>query len=133
MPNATLMVIENAERLGLAQLHQLRGRVGRGSDASFCVLMYKTPLSQNGKARLEILRATNDGFKIAEKDLELRGFGQIYGVKQTGAWQLKIADLIRDKDILEQVNNAMNDIKDINIINKLIDRWVLFSDEYSKI
>tara|TARA_R110002072_G_scaffold127881_5_gene265370 strand:- start:19723 stop:20844 length:1122 start_codon:yes stop_codon:yes gene_type:complete len=133
VPNATLMVIENAERLGLAQLHQLRGRVGRGSDASFCVLMYKTPLSQNGKARLEILRATNDGFKIAEKDLELRGFGQIYGVKQTGAWQLKIADLIRDKDILEQVNNAMNDIKDINIINKLIDRWVLFSDEYSKI
>ena len=86
VPNANLMVIENAERLGLAQLHQLRGRVGRGQRASFCLLMYDPPLSENGQARLETLRQSNDGFVIAEKDLELRGPGDVLGTRQTGIY-----------------------------------------------
>jgi ATP-dependent DNA helicase RecG len=100
VPNASLMIIENAERLGLSQLHQLRGRVGRGSAQSHCILLYQSPLSQQGAERLKIMRATNDGFIIAEKDMELRGAGEILGTRQTGYRQFKIANLSRDRDLL---------------------------------
>ena len=103
VPNSSLMVIENPERLGLAQLHQLRGRVGRGSVASHCVLMYKSPLSKTATKRLGVLRDSNDGFVIAQKDLEIRGPGELLGTKQTGLADLKIADLVRDKDIIPEV------------------------------
>jgi ATP-dependent DNA helicase RecG len=100
---ATLMVIESSERLGLAQLHQLRGRVGRGSDASSCVLLYKPPLSELARQRLSVMRETTDGFKVAQRDMELRGPGEVLGTRQTGLMQLKIADLVRDADLLPQV------------------------------
>jgi ATP-dependent DNA helicase RecG len=103
VPNASLMIIENPERLGLSQLHQLRGRVGRGATASFCVLLYHPPLSAHSKERLAVMRETNDGFRIAEKDLELRGPGEVLGTRQTGLAQMKIADLERDADLLERV------------------------------
>jgi len=103
VPNASLMVIENSERLGLAQLHQLRGRVGRGADASICILMHQTPLSANATERLDILRQTNDGFKIANKDLKLRGPGEILGTQQTGIANMKIANIVRDGYLLKQV------------------------------
>lgn len=102
--NASLMVIENSERLGLAQLHQLRGRVGRGTDTSVCILMYQTPLSHSAFARLDTLRQTNDGFKIAQKDLELRGPGEILGTQQTGIANMKIANIVRDKYLLKQAH-----------------------------
>lgn len=102
--NASIMVIENAERLGLSQLHQLRGRVGRGAQASFCVLLYKHPLSQNGQERLSILRESNDGFVIAEKDLELRGPGELLGTKQTGDMNFRVAKLERDDHLLTQAH-----------------------------
>lgn len=104
VPNASIMVIENAERLGLSQLHQLRGRVGRGAQASFCVLLYKHPLSQNGQERLSILRESNDGFVIAEKDLELRGPGELLGTKQTGDMNFRVAKLERDDHLLTQAH-----------------------------
>lgn len=104
VPNASIMVIENAERLGLSQLHQLRGRVGRGAQASFCVLLYKHPLSQNGQERLSILRESNDGFVIAEKDLELRGPGELLGTKQTGDMNFRMAKLERDDHLLTQAH-----------------------------
>jgi ATP-dependent DNA helicase RecG len=103
VPNAGLMVIENPERLGLAQLHQLRGRVGRGPGDSHCVLMYQPPLTAGAKERLGILRETSDGFVIAEKDLELRGPGELLGVRQTGQVQFRVADLARDGEMLDQV------------------------------
>lgn len=106
VPNASLMVIENPERLGLAQLHQLRGRVGRGQAASHCVLLYHAPLGQQGKARLGTMRDTTDGFKIAEKDLELRGPGELMGSRQTGLLEFKVADLQRDKALLNDVQRA---------------------------
>lgn len=106
VPNASLMVIENPERLGLAQLHQLRGRVGRGQRESHCVLLYGTLLSRQSKERIRILRETNDGFVIAEKDLELRGPGEVLGTRQTGDLQLRIADLQRDADMLPVVKAA---------------------------
>ena len=100
-PNATIMVIEHAERFGLAQLHQLRGRVGRGDKQSTCLLLYKGPLSVNGKSRLEIMRQTEDGFLIAEKDWELRGSGDLLGARQSGLPEYKLADLDRHKSLLE--------------------------------
>jgi ATP-dependent DNA helicase RecG len=100
VPNASLMVIENAERLGLAQLHQLRGRVGRGSVQSHCVLMYHPPLSDNGQARLKCLRESSDGFVIAQRDLELRGPGELLGTRQTGLPQFRVADLVEDQDLV---------------------------------
>jgi ATP-dependent DNA helicase RecG len=103
VPNASLIIIENPERLGLAQLHQLRGRVGRGEEASFCVLMYHPPLSQNGKARLQALRDSQDGFVIAEKDLEIRGPGEVLGTRQTGMMQFRLADFERDKGWIEPI------------------------------
>ena len=104
VPNASLMIIENPERLGLSQLHQLRGRVGRGSTESFCVLLYHGPLSAHSRERLGVMRETTDGFRIAEKDLELRGPGEVLGTRQTGLAQMKIADLERDADLLELVS-----------------------------
>ena len=106
VPNASLMVIENAERMGLAQLHQLRGRVGRGLHASNCVLLYRAPLSPMARARLATVRDSNDGFKIAQRDLELRGPGELLGRRQTGLAQLRIADLSRDADLLAEVRAA---------------------------
>jgi ATP-dependent DNA helicase RecG len=106
VPNATLMVIENAERMGLAQLHQLRGRVGRGAEASTCVLLFRSPLSQLARERLAVIRETNDGFEIARRDLELRGPGELLGTRQTGLAQLRVADLMRDADLLPRVQQA---------------------------
>lgn len=125
VPNASLMIIENAERLGLAQLHQLRGRVGRGSTASACVLMYQGKLSANGHARLAAMRETSDGFEIARRDLELRGPGELLGTRQTGLLQLRIADLSRDADLLELVPAlaAEMEIQAPALIPLLIRRW----------
>jgi ATP-dependent DNA helicase RecG len=126
VPNASLMVIENAERLGLAQLHQLRGRVGRGSAASGCVLLYQTPLSQMARARLEVMRETGDGFRIAEKDLELRGPGEMLGTRQTGQLTFRVADLARDAHLLsdvQQVGDAL--LRDhAELAERLIARWI---------
>ncbi len=100
VPEATIMVIEHAERFGLAQLHQLRGRVGRGDKASYCFLLYASPLSENAKERLKIMRETEDGFVIAEKDLSLRGGGEILGTKQSGLPEFRLADLAVHSDLL---------------------------------
>jgi ATP-dependent DNA helicase RecG len=100
------MVIENADRLGLAQLHQLRGRVGRGSLQSGCVLLYHPPLGQRGRERLTVLRDSNDGFEIARRDLELRGPGEVLGTRQTGEMQFRVADLVRDQDLIPLVNRV---------------------------
>jgi ATP-dependent DNA helicase RecG len=101
VPNASVMVIESAERFGLSQLHQLRGRVGRGAEQSYCILMTSHQLSQESKTRLETMCRTNDGFEIAEVDLKLRGPGDIMGTQQSGILNLQIADLVKDKDILQ--------------------------------
>jgi len=125
VPNASLMIIENAERLGLAQLHQLRGRVGRGSNHSDCVLMYQYPLSDLSIQRLDTMRSTNDGFKIAEKDLQLRGPGELMGTRQAGLPQMHIADLVRDAHMLPAAREAAREIAD-NLpdqAEKLIARW----------
>lgn len=110
VPNASLMIIENAERLGLSQLHQLRGRVGRGNTESHCILLYQTPLSHHSAERLRIMRATTDGFVISEKDLELRGAGEVLGTRQTGYRQYKIADLARDGGLLQTIGPIANDL-----------------------
>lgn len=125
VPNAGLMIIENPERLGLSQLHQLRGRVGRGSLESYCLLLYQSPLSETGKQRLGILRESNDGFLIAEKDLELRGPGEIIGNRQTGQIQFKIADLSRDRELLDRVQTAAQLIcrQHPETIKPLVQRW----------
>lgn len=125
VPNAGLMVIENAERLGLSQLHQLRGRVGRGNIESFCLLLYQPPLSFDAKQRLAILRESNDGFLIAEKDLELRGPGEVIGNRQTGQIAFKIADLARDRALLERVPHAAHYLLQHHpeVIQPLIERW----------
>ena len=135
VPNASLMVIENAERLGLSQLHQLRGRVGRGDQESYCLLMYQSPLSYIGKQRLGILRESNDGFVIAEKDLQLRGPGDVMGTRQTGMMQLKIANLNRDIDLLEQVQQAADIIctQHCDVVQPIIDRWLGQSTLYSEV
>jgi ATP-dependent DNA helicase RecG len=126
VPNASLMVIENAERLGLAQLHQLRGRVGRGSAKSSCVLLYQRPLSASARQRLDVLRESSDGFRIAEKDLELRGPGEVLGTRQTGQLAMRIADLARDAQLLPAVQRAgavlLRDHPDL--VEKLIARWI---------
>jgi ATP-dependent DNA helicase RecG len=126
VPNASLMVIENSERLGLAQLHQLRGRVGRGSVASTCVLLYQTPLSRLARERLQVMRETNDGFRIAEKDLELRGPGEVLGTRQTGQLQFRIADLARDAHLMPDVQRVAEAMmRDYPArCEQLIARWV---------
>jgi len=135
VPNAGLMIIENPERLGLSQLHQLRGRVGRGSDDSFCLLMYQSPLSKTVGERLNILRETSDGFVIAEKDLELRGPGEMMGTRQTGQMQFKIANLERDTDLLDQVSEAVHIIQQNypENIPLLIERWLGTTTKYAEV
>ena len=135
VPNASLMIIENPERLGLAQLHQLRGRVGRGSTESHCLLMYHPPLTQNAKARLGVMRATSDGFKIAQKDLELRGPGEVLGTRQTGEMQLRIADVVRDQGLLDEVQQAADRIVvDYPAsVTPLIERWLGRRVDYGKV
>ncbi|MCR6495407.1 ATP-dependent DNA helicase RecG [Thermomonas sp. S9] len=126
VPNASLMVIENAERLGLAQLHQLRGRVGRGCAASTCVLLYQGPLSALARQRLDTLRQTSDGFVIAEKDLELRGPGELLGTRQTGLASFRMADLVRDADLLPQVHALADRLlgEAPDVAGRIIARWV---------
>jgi ATP-dependent DNA helicase RecG len=127
------MVIENPERLGLAQLHQLRGRVGRGQRESHCVLLYGTLLSRHSKERIRILRETNDGFVIAEKDLELRGPGEVLGTRQTGELQLRIADLQRDAELLPEVKSAAVRLLARHPANSgpLIRRWLGENDKFA--
>ena len=134
VPNASLMIIENSERLGLSQLHQLRGRVGRGSQSSHCVLLYSPPISGNGSARLKIMRETTDGFKIAEKDLELRGPGEVLGTRQTGDMQLHIADLQRDAHMLPHIKHLAQDLllNHPQNVDALITRWLGQSEQYAQ-
>nr|WP_174856655.1 ATP-dependent DNA helicase RecG [Xanthomonas vasicola] len=126
VPNASLMIIENAERLGLAQLHQLRGRVGRGAAASSCVLLYQAPLSMMARQRLETMRQTNDGFVIAEKDLELRGPGELLGTRQTGLASFRIADLARDAGLLPRVQVLAERLLEEapEIADRVVARWI---------
>ncbi len=133
VPNASLMVIENPERLGLAQLHQLRGRVGRGSVASHCVLLYKAPLSKTATKRLAVLRESNDGFVIAEKDLEIRGPGELLGTRQTGLAELRIADLIRDGYLIADIKQKAYLLSRQNpeCAQALIQRWLGNKERYS--
>ena len=133
--NATLMVIENAERMGLAQLHQLRGRVGRGSEASSCVLLYRAPLSPLARERLKVIRETCDGFEIARRDLELRGPGELLGTRQTGLAQLRVADLMRDADLLPRVLMSAERILERYPQNAgaLAARWVGGGEQYGRV
>ena len=135
VPNASLMIIENAERLGLAQLHQLRGRVGRGSISSSCVLMYHKPLSQQGKARLAALRETNDGFEIARRDLALRGPGEVLGTRQSGMLRLRIADLERDRELLPEVAQLATALlrRWPQQVAPLIQRWLGEGQRYGEV
>ncbi len=133
VPNASLMIIENSERLGLAQLHQLRGRVGRGATASHCVLMYKAPLGKISSKRLQVLRDSQDGFVIAEKDLEIRGPGEVLGTKQTGMAEFKIANLMRDRKMIPLVQNYAKQLTHQypDIAKLLIRRWLDEKTVYS--
>ena len=110
VPNATVMVIESAEKFGLSQLHQLRGRVGRGSDQSFCILLTGNKISNEARERLKILCATNDGFKVAEKDLEIRGPGEIEGTKQSGILNFKLASIVHDRTMLDVAKSITSQI-----------------------
>ncbi|UTW03269.1 ATP-dependent DNA helicase RecG [Amphritea atlantica] len=132
VPNASVMIIENPERLGLAQLHQLRGRVGRGSVESFCLLMYHAPLSQQSRERLAVMRETTDGFRIAEKDLELRGPGEVLGTRQTGMMSFKVADLQRDADLLTRVKQVASQVaSDPQLSDAIIQRWLGRDEQYA--
>lgn len=126
VPNASLMIIENAERLGLSQLHQLRGRVGRGSAQSSCILLYHGPLSKTARQRIGIMRETNDGFVIAERDLEIRGAGEVLGTRQTGVAEFRIAQLGRDDDLLDVVGDVADELAATHpgAVDKLIRRWI---------
>ena len=133
VPNASLMIIENPERLGLAQLHQLRGRVGRGAVASHCVLLYKSPLSKTAQKRLQVLRDSNDGFVIAQKDLEIRGPGELLGTRQTGNAEFKVADLLRDQAMIPDVQRLARHIHERypEQALALIERWMPETERYS--
>lgn len=135
VPDASLMVIENAERLGLSQLHQLRGRVGRGSEQSVCILLYKSPLGVVARRRLGVMRETTDGFAIAECDLDIRGPGEVLGTKQTGVMDLRVADLMRDKEMVEQAPAAAQIIfaQYPEIIQPLLRRWIKQRLEFAKV
>ncbi len=135
VPNASLMIIENPERLGLSQLHQLRGRVGRGDKASFCLLMYHSPLSRNAKQRLQVMRETNDGFIIAEKDLEIRGAGEVLGTRQTGEMLFRFADLLRDRKLLPLVQQNVASIAKNHpqLAIELRKRWVKMGEQLSHV
>ncbi|WP_312189317.1 ATP-dependent DNA helicase RecG [Leclercia sp.] len=133
VPNASLMIIENPERLGLAQLHQLRGRVGRGAVASHCVLLYKAPLSKTAQKRLQVLRDSNDGFVIAQQDLEIRGPGELLGTRQTGNAEFKVADLLRDQGMIPEVQRLARHIHERypDQAAALIERWMPETERYS--
>ena len=135
VPNASLMVIENAERLGLSQLHQLRGRVGRGSAAADCLLLYRMPLGETAKTRLQVMRETNDGFVIAERDLLLRGPGEVLGTKQTGASEFRIADISRDHELLPLVQRTADELLDNEpaLVDRIIERWLNTRVEYGNV
>jgi len=135
VPNASLMIIENAERLGLAQLHQLRGRVGRGAAQSSCVLMYQPPLSRLARERLDVLRRSNDGFLIAEKDLELRGPGEFLGTRQTGEAGFRIANPMRDTECLDLVDSLMPRVLQLDgrVADALIARWIGAAERYADV
>ena len=134
-PNANLIIIENANKFGLSQLHQLRGRVGRGSKESFCILMFKTNLSENAKKRIKILKDTNDGFLISEEDMKLRGFGDILGFKQSGVKNFKLADPIQNSDLfllaekeMRRIEKSNEDISKFKPLIKLYDRADIIND-----
>lgn len=133
VPNASLMIIENPERLGLAQLHQLRGRVGRGAIASHCVLLYKAPLSKTAQKRLQVLRDSNDGFVIAQCDLEIRGPGELLGTRQTGNAAFKVADLLRDQAMIPEVQRVARHIHQHypQQAQALIERWLPETERYT--
>ena len=135
VPNASLMIIENAERLGLAQLHQLRGRVGRGAVESNCVLLYHAPLSAAARARLEVLRDTSDGFEIARRDLELRGPGEMLGTRQAGELRLRIADLTRDASLIPRVQQAASLLLErySQCVTALVERWLGDNSRYGEV
>ena len=125
VPNASLMIIENPERLGLAQLHQLRGRIGRGAVASHCLMLYQAPLSRQGRERLEVMRQSTDGFYIAEQDLRLRGPGELLGTRQTGLTSFRVAQLPAHEQLLEQVVDVANLLlkRHPDRCATLVDRW----------
>lgn len=135
VPNASLMIIENPERLGLAQLHQLRGRVGRGAVASHCVLLYKAPLSKTAQKRLQVLRDSNDGFVIAQFDLEIRGPGELLGTRQTGNAEFKVADLLRDQAMVPEVQRVARHIHQHypEQASALIERWLPENTRYTNV
>ncbi|AWK15207.1 ATP-dependent DNA helicase RecG [Candidatus Fukatsuia symbiotica] len=135
VPNASLMIIDNPERLGLAQLHQLRGRVGRGSIASHCVLLYKTPLNKMAQRRLQVLRDSNDGFVIAQQDLEIRGPGELLGTRQTGSTEFKVADLLRDQALLPVVQDLARNLhlQYPEQSKALIERWLPERERYTNV
>jgi len=133
VPNASLMIIENPERLGLSQLHQLRGRVGRGSVESHCVLMYHPPLGQQARERLAVLRESSDGFVIARKDLELRGPGEVLGVRQTGEMQFRVADILRDQPLLDATRQVADRLllEYPESVQPLVNRWLGVNTRYA--
>jgi ATP-dependent DNA helicase RecG len=135
VPQASLMIVENAERMGLAQLHQLRGRVGRGTQDSTCLLLYRPPLSETATRRLAAMRASNDGFEIARTDLELRGPGEVLGIRQTGLLGLKVADLVRDQQLLPLVRELADRLLEGHpqAAAALIRRWVGESARYGQV
>ena len=136
VPNATLMIIDNPERLGLSQLHQLRGRVGRGNKQSFCILIYKQPISMQTQRRLQIMRSTTDGFEIAKQDMLIRGGGEFLGTKQTGIINYKLADLARDSNLVEYASKISSDliIEYPEFVDHIVNRWLGSNTEkYSKI
>jgi ATP-dependent DNA helicase RecG len=135
VPNASLMIIENAERMGLSQLHQLRGRVGRGMAQSHCVLLYKPPLGRIAKERLAVLRDTNDGFVVAQRDLELRGPGELLGTRQTGLPDYRVANLVRDAELMPQVQMCAEEIRKSSgkRATAIVRRWLGDAGRYGKV
>ena len=135
VPNATLMIIENAERMGLSQLHQLRGRVGRGSERSHCVLMYRPPLGDLARSRLAVLRDTNDGFVVAQRDLELRGPGELLGTRQTGLPDYRVANIARDAELMPKVQSAATTIlqRSDDTASRIVRRWLGDAGRYTRV
>ena len=134
-PNANVIIIENANKFGLSQLHQLRGRVGRGTKESSCILMFKSNLSDNAKKRINILKGSNDGFEISEEDMAIRGFGDILGFKQSGIKNFRLADPIQNKDLfllaekeIKRIEKSNEDIRKFKPLIKLYDRADIIND-----
>ncbi len=134
-PNASVIVIENANKFGLSQLHQLRGRVGRGKNQSYCILMFKSGLSENAKKRIKILKDYTDGFKISEEDMKLRGYGDLLGFKQSGLQTFRLADPVLNEDLfllaekeIKKIETYDDDLKKYNTLLKMYDRADILSD-----